>query len=131
MTIPARIIGGQLEPNKVKLSIYARKHGDGEYFIDIYPREAAKSVQQNRFFHGPLLDELSRHTGYTKHEVKYYLKRKFGPVVEYPDIETGEIHREPKSIGDYTRAEMDDLIVEAVNWAASMGVHLNPDHHGY
>lgn len=128
MTIPVRIVGGVLEPNRVKFGIYARKHGDGEYFIDIYPREAAKSVQQNRFFHGPLLDALSSHTGFTKHEVKYYLKRKFGPVAEYPDIETGVIYTEPKSLADYTRAEMDDLIAEAVNWAASMGIHITPDH---
>jgi hypothetical protein len=52
---------------------------DGEVFISIIPKRAARSQQQNRWYWGVVVELLSDHTGYTPDEIHEVLKAKFLP----------------------------------------------------
>lgn len=124
MTIPARIIAGNLVPNPILLRSFHAKHGDGDYEIVITKRGEGKTARQLRYIHGPVVGAISEHLGYSTKDIKAYLKREFGVKVERIDPMTAEIYEEPKSFADYTKDEMRMFLDEVIQFASEIGIFV-------
>lgn len=122
--IPATIKSGKLEYNRYAFDAYAKKHGDGEYEMELTPKGEGKTRRQLRYIYGVIIPAISEHLGYSKDDIKQYIKRRFGVVFEYVDIDTGEVKTEPKSFADYRKGEMTALLDETILWASEIGVHV-------
>ena len=88
-----------------------------------------RSSSQNRYFHGPLLDDLTSHfaeLGYTKQEVKEIVKFKFlseTVVIDHEDGTTEEIEhiRQTSSLNTVEFEEFNRSIRE---WASTLGCSI-------
>jgi hypothetical protein len=121
MTIPATIKSGKLEYNRFAFEAFAKRGGDGEYDMELHPRGTAKTSRQLAYVFGVVVPVISEHLGYTREDVRYYLKKRFGAFVERVDIDTGEIVSEPKSMARYTKGEASVFIDESIQFATSIG----------
>ena len=88
-----------------------------------------RSSNQNRYFHGPLLNTLTLHfnnLGYTRKEVKEIVKYKFlseTVVIEHEDGETEEIeHIKPTS--SLNTAEFEEFNRSIREWASTLGCDI-------
>lgn len=50
---------------------------DGMYFVDIRESKKSRSLQQNRYYWGVVIDILSRDTGYYPEEIHQLMAKKF------------------------------------------------------
>lgn len=124
MTIPATIKNGAMHPNRILLDAYIKRHGDGEYEITVSRKGEGKTVAQLRFVHGIVCGAISETTGFTRTEVKAWIKHRFGVKTERADILTGEVFTESKSFADYTKEEMRLFLDEVILFCASINVHI-------
>ena len=58
-----------------------RKHSGHEVFLELKRYRKIRSLNQNSFFHGPVLEHLAEWTGMTTQEVKDGLKERFLGVI--------------------------------------------------
>ena len=83
--------------------------------VTIKPVQAAKTMPQLAYFHGPVCQIISNHTGYTIEEVKGVMKHQFlKKVVQTPKGELEII----RSLADLTKMEMMEFIDKCIMLAA-------------
>ena len=103
---------------------------DGEVLITISPKRAARSLQQNRWYWGVIVELLSDHTGYTPDEIHEVLKAKFIPKRLALADGNGEIRDElviGGSSAKLNKIEFGEFCESVRRWAAEdLGVVI-PD----
>jgi hypothetical protein len=99
---------------------------DVEMIVRAKSKHQLRSDNQNRYFHGPLLDALVDHfneLGYTREEVKDIIKYKFlkeTKVINHPDGTVEEIeHIKPTSA--LSTAEFESFLSSVRMWASELG----------
>ena len=79
---------------------------------------STRSNQQNRYFHGPILDLICEHTGYEKQEMKEILKSYF--LKDYKTIKTSkgeEVFEYIRPTSSLNTEEMCDFTDKVRRWA--------------
>ena len=95
---------------------YHKTLQDGLYTMTIEEAKSKKSLEQNAYFHGVLVDMLSKETGFTFRDCKKWIKKELGTKELYTDPISGKKEMEPKSIADYNLDEMSQLIQRTVDF---------------
>lgn len=117
------ISDGKIAFGKHGLKKIIRSAEDGTYMIERKDWKSSKTVRQIRGFHGPMLQAMSEHTGYHKHEAKFILKDMFGEKEVIENKFTGETKVSLKSLSKYTKDEMTELISKSLMWVeAELGI---------
>lgn len=83
------------------------------YEITVYDK--IRSLNENNYFYGVVLAELSEYTGHTAEELKIYLKKKFG-WVEAKEV-FGEMIEKERSTARMTTAEFEKFMTQIRMWA--------------
>ena len=89
-----------------------------------------RSSNQNRYFHGPLLDALTHHFeekfGYTKEEIKEIVKFKFLKDVVVLDTQDGGTEEvdHVRSTSSLTTKEFEEFNENIRRWASSLGCDI-------
>lgn len=94
---------------------------DGEVFVRVERPRATRSLKQNAFYWGVLIQGLSEHTGYTPDEMHEFLKMKFIPKRLAVAKGNGEIVDELVIGGTTTKLDtidFTDYCAEIQRWAA-------------
>lgn len=74
------IASGRLEiRQRDRFLVALQRMRDGEVFVTVTRRTATRSLQQNRWYWGVIVELLSEHTGYRPEEIHDVLKAKFLP----------------------------------------------------
>jgi hypothetical protein len=76
-----------------------------------------RSSNENRYFHGVVLELLSDFTGHTTEELKLYLKRKFG-WIETKQV-MGMTVEVPMSTADMNTADFEKFMGQIRMWASA------------
>ncbi len=132
-TTTGYVRSGHLEVRRLKdMKAAISRMRDGEVFISIVSKRAARSNQQNRWYWGVIVELLSEHTGYTPDEIHEVLKAKFIPKRLAVSDSNGEIKGEFVIGGTTTTLDKNDFgeFCESVRrWAADdLGVVIpDPD----
>jgi hypothetical protein len=105
---------------------------DGDVLITITPRRAARSVDQNAWYWGVIVEHLSEHTGHTPDELHELLKAMFLPKRLAVQDQNGEIQGEYVIGGSTTKLnklEFGDYCERIRQWASdTLGVVIpDPD----
>jgi len=93
-----------------KLGQFLTTLDDGEYECTVQPLEMTKTLEQNKYFNGVLVQVFMSETGYSFRDCKSWLKKEFGEKVMVTDPLTGDRSLETKSQASYTLKEMNSLI---------------------
>lgn len=103
--------------------------------ITIQPYLRKKSLGQNNLFH-LLCEIIAKDLVWSREEVKLFMKDKYGqyePLTdrngeEMVDTDTGEIMQRMRSLSDYSKDEMTELINGVYEFGQKHGIRLpNPD----
>lgn len=114
-------------PQSIRLGISdALKRAEGKRVcIKLAEYRKRRSLNQNSFFHGPFLDDVTEFfneagNSVDQDTVKGMLKDMFGlkVMVKMPD---GIERYVPKSTRDYTTMEMEDFMTKIRAWGANYG----------
>lgn len=103
---------------------------DGEVLITIARHHATRSLQQNRWYWGVIVELLAEHTGYTPDEIHEVLKAKFLPKKIALADGNGEIQGEYVIGGTTTRLnklEFGEYCEAIRRWAAEELAVVIPD----
>lgn len=108
------------------------KWKDGDVLITITPRRAARSMNQNAWYWGVIVEHLSEHTGHTPDELHELLKAMFLPKRLAVQDQNGEIQGEYVIGGSTTKLntlEFGEYCEAIRQWAAeTLGVVIpDPD----
>ena len=99
---------------------------DVEMIVRAKTKQRLRSDNQNRYFHGPLLDALVEHfneLGYTREEVKDIIKYKFlkeTKVLNHPDGTVEEIEH-IKQTSALSTVEFESFLSSVRMWASELG----------
>lgn len=85
--------------------------------VQIKEYRKSRSLDQNAYFHGPVLKYICEHTGDERLWMKYYLKARFAPVIVVSV--DGETKEYPKNTSDMNVKEMSKFIDDCVRFAAT------------
>jgi len=94
----------------------------GGWTVEI--RKAGKSNQMRNFFHA-LCDDIAKHTGYTKEQVKHMIKTKVLGFDVWKD-RNGKEYQMVKSSEDCDKDEYNLLINAAYDIAVKMNIPIRP-----
>lgn len=125
---------GRLKIRRRKdLAAALRRMRDGEVLVSITRHRATRSVQQNRWYWGVIVEVLAEHTGYTPDEIHEVLKAKFLPKRIAIADGNGEVRGEFVIGGTTTRLDKVEFgeYCEAIRqWAADSLSLVIPDPEG-
>jgi ribosomal protein L39E len=85
------------------------------YWIELKIDRDKRSNNQNRYFHGVVLQLLSDHTGYTIEEMKQILKNEF--LTYTKDLPNGKSMKFVKSTADLNTKEFEDFLENSRRFA--------------
>lgn len=110
----AKIINGVLRYDENQFITWAEKQKDGKYALSIKKWYKPRSLQENAYYWGVVIELLCGHTGYTPEEMHDCLKAKFLPhgVDEY-----GLEH--VKSTTKLSTVEFETYMEDIRRWASS------------
>lgn len=113
---------GRLEVrNRKQFAENLRRLRDGAVLITVERVHATRSVNQNRYYWGVVVELLSDHTGYTPDEIHDVLKAKFIPKRLALSDGNGEIKGEfviGGSTSEMNKLEFGEFITRIREWAA-------------
>lgn len=79
LRLKAKINNKKLKYDQDHLDHWVAKQKDGEYTLGIKKWFKQRSLEENSYYWGVVVETLSRHTGYTPEEMHDALKTKFLP----------------------------------------------------
>lgn len=103
--------------NPQKLSEYIKSRKNGIYAIKV-SKFWTRSLAQNSYYWGVVLELIEESTGTEKEELHYYFKRKFIDWDEFPsskELNKNEFSEYVEKIRDFASAELWIFIPDAVN----------------
>ena len=103
--------------NPQKLSEYIKSRKDWIYSIKV-SKFWTRSLAQNSYYWGVVLELIEESTGTEKEELHYYFKRKFIDWDEFPsskELNKNEFSEYVEKIRDFASAELWIFIPDAVN----------------
>lgn len=86
-----------------------------------------RSMPQNSYYWGVVIEIISEHTGYPKHEVHEILKNKFLSKIVWLDKKAGkkEMVLVSRSTSDLTTKQFENFLSEVRTWAsAELGCYI-------
>ena len=110
------IENGRIE-NPQKLAEYIKTRKNGIYSIKI-TKHWTRSLQQNSYYWGVVLELIEESTGTEKEELHYYFKRKFIDWDEFPsskELNKNEFSEYVEKIKDFASMELWIYIPDAQN----------------
>jgi hypothetical protein len=131
ITTTFSVKGGRFEMRNRK-AVIARlaRMKDCEGVITFEPRKAARSVLQNRYYWGVVVDLLSDHTGFSPEELHEILKAKFLPKKLAVCDGNGEVQGEfviGGSTAKLNKLEFGEYVERIRQWAAESLDVVIPD----
>jgi hypothetical protein len=124
---------GRLEiRRRVEFKAALKRMRDGEVLVSVSRKRASRSLQQNRWYWGVIVEILADHTGYSPDEIHEILKAKFIPKRLAISDQNGEIKGEFVIGGTTTKLDkvaFGEFCESVRQWAADdLGVVIpDPD----
>ena len=128
IVMPARLERGTLRLNRRRLDVLLAGHRDCSVLLTIERQHATRSLSQNAYYWGVVVQTLSEHTGFTPDEMHEVLKAKFLPKKLAVTDGNGEIKGEFVIGGTTTRLnkiQFGDYLRDIHVWASEdLRVHI-------
>ena len=127
----AALVGGVLSlRNRKTFDRQLRLLKDGEYLVSVYPAERSRSMNQNAYYWGVVIEALSEHTGYRPEELHELMKARFLPRGKTGTFGNGILDGAyvfGGSTTKLTKSEMSEYTERIRQWAAQDLDFVIPD----
>lgn len=116
-----KMVNGALVPVDAGLKEYFRSLRNGDYILAIGEKEAFRSLSQNKYYWGVVVDVFAKYTGHSESEMHEIFKAKFNKATK--EI-AGEIIEYSESTTLMNTQEFNKYIDEIRQWGLELNLYI-------